>query len=161
MVTALAFVDFTEATPAVVQTAAEMARAFGMQLILMHVSTPDAEAEGEQLRTDISREGIAVEMHRVHEQLQHLAEDCKRRGVDATALLVRGQSVRGNPIPKMIRELKRIKPALIVMGTHQHGRLFEALFGSASLALSRKATCPILLVPGHAVPHVWQNARNR
>jgi nucleotide-binding universal stress UspA family protein len=144
---ALAFVDFSDATGIVVRTAREYAHALGMKLILMYVSTPDADAEGWQLRTDLSRQGIAGEMQTHHRKLKILAIECTKLGIDTRALLVRGRSIRGNPFPKMLGELKRVKPALIVMGTHQHGRLFEAMFGSTGTKVARKAACPILLVP--------------
>jgi hypothetical protein len=63
MTTALAFVDFSDVTPAIVETAGKSSRALGMKLILMHVSTPDAESEGRQLRTNVPRQAIAAEMH--------------------------------------------------------------------------------------------------
>jgi len=147
MAVALAFVDFSDATGTIVRTAREFAHALGVKLILMHVSTPDVDAEGPRLRTDVSRQGVAGEMHGYHRELKILAAECSKLGVDTSALLVRGRSSRGNPVPKMIRELKRVKPALIIMGTHQHGRLFEAMFGSASTKVIHKAACPILLIP--------------
>src|SRR5580692_284066 len=132
MAVALAFMDFSEPTGTVVRMAREIAQAFGMKLILMHVSTPDVETEGARFRTDVSRQGVAGEMHRYHRELQMLASECSKLGVETSGLLVRGDSSRGNPVPKMIGELKRIKPALIIMGTHQHGRIFETMFGSAT-----------------------------
>ena len=155
MATALAFVDFSDATVTVVRMAREIARAFGMKLILMHVSTPDADAEGPAVRADISRQGIAAEMHRYLRELDLLALECTKLGVETTALLVRGRSSRGSPVRKMVSELKRVKPALIVMGTHQHGRLVQAMFGSASTRVIHKASCPILLIPSQNPSVGW------
>lgn len=155
MAVALAFVDFSDATITVVRMAREIARVFGMKLILMHTSTPDAETEGQRLRTNVSREGVASEMRNYPNELKILAIECKKLGVDTSALLIRGRSSRGNPVPKMISELKRVKPALIVMGTHQHGRLFEAMFGSASTQVVHKAACPILLIPSQNRSVKW------
>jgi nucleotide-binding universal stress UspA family protein len=147
MRTALAFLDFSDSTIAVVRTACDVALAMDMKLIFMHVSTPDAEFEGRRLRTEVSREAVAEEMHRYRRELDFFATESKKLGIKASAMLVRGRSSRGNPIPKMVGELKRLKPDLIVMGTHQHGRLFEALFGSTSTRVIHSASCPILLVP--------------
>lgn len=155
MQTILAFVDFSEVTRAVLQAALEIARAFEMKLLLLHVSTPDANAEGREIRANVSRRGVASEMHRYHRELQILSLECTRLGADVTALLVRGHSARGNPVPKMLKEAARIRPALIVMGTHGHGRLHEALLGSASAAILHKAACPVLLIPSRAAKPVW------
>ena len=73
--------------------------------------------------------------------------ECRKLGVDATALLVRGTSMRGNPIPKIKREIKKIKPELIVAGSHGHTALYELLVGSVTAAVIRKAPCPVLLIP--------------
>lgn len=150
MATALAFIDFSDSMTAIVRTARKVARALELDLILMHVSTPDADSEGPQRRKNISRPGVAVEMRRYRRELKLMALESTKLGVETSAMLVRGRSSRGNPISKMIAELKRIKPALIVMGTHQHGRLFEAMFGSASSKVIHRAPCPILLIPSRS-----------
>jgi len=51
--TILTFVDFSDVTPAVLKAAVEIARAFQMKLLLLHVSTPDADVEGQEIRTDV------------------------------------------------------------------------------------------------------------
>jgi nucleotide-binding universal stress UspA family protein len=159
MGTALAFVDSSDATGAIVRIACEIARALDLKLILMHVSTPDAESEEGELRTDISRQGVATEMHRYHQELDILAAQCTDKGVETSALLVRGRSSRGNPVPKMVSEIKRVKPALIVMGTHQHGHLFEAIFGSATSKVVHNAPCPIMLIPSKNRFVKWPKVR--
>jgi hypothetical protein len=123
--------------------------------LLLHVSTPDADREGEENRTDVSRRGVASQMRRSHRELEIVSMECSKLGVDATALLVRGTSPRGNPVPKLLKEVARRRPDLIVMGTHGHGRLHEALLGSASAAVLRKAACPVLLIPSRATKPVW------
>ena len=155
MGTVLVFVDFSPTTSAIIRIARKLAQALSMNAILLHVSTPDADAEGGQMRRDLSRRGIALEMRQYQRELNILAMECMKLGVETTGLLVRGRSTRGNPVPKMVSEIKRIKPSLIVMGTHQHSRFFEAMFGSASSKVIHKAPCPILLIPSNG------SARNR
>ena len=156
MATVLAFIDFSEATETVVQIARDMARAFGLNLLLMHISSPAAEAEDGRLRSDSSRKSVATEMHLYKREIEFLAKACTRLGVKTRGLLVRSYSIRGTPAAKMVRELKRINPALIVMGTHQHGRLFEAMFGSASSKVIHGAGCPIVLVPSKSPAMKWR-----
>jgi nucleotide-binding universal stress UspA family protein len=157
----LAFIDFSAVTPAVLKAATEIARAFDMKLVLLHVSTPDAEYEGNEIRTDLSRHGVAAEMRRQHRALHILALECRKLGVDATALLVKSASARGNPAPKIVREAARLRPSLIVMGTHGHGRFHELLLGSASSAVVHKAGCPVLLIPSRATKPLWPGASRR
>jgi nucleotide-binding universal stress UspA family protein len=143
----LAFVDFSEVTDAVGKLAADLALALQKELIFIHVITPDADFEGDEMRRDVSRAGIAAELHRNHLALGALEAEAKQRGISATSLLVRGKSSRGAPTSKMLREIARLKPQLIVMGTHGHGALHTLLLGSASAAVVHKATCPVILVP--------------
>ncbi|HUB24889.1 MAG TPA: universal stress protein [Tepidisphaeraceae bacterium] len=147
MATTLAFVDFSDATPKVVELARQVAGSLGMDLILMHVSSTDLNAEDARFRRASSRPGVAAEIRRDHRELQLLAMECAKLGVKTSALVVRGRSLRGSPVSKMLSELKRLKPSLIVMGTHQHNCLFEAMFGSPSSQVIHKASCPILLIP--------------
>jgi nucleotide-binding universal stress UspA family protein len=157
---ALAFIDFSYETVALANIASLCAESFHMQLILMHISAPDADSEGRNMRSDVSRRGIASEMRGYHRRLNILAADCAERGVPAKALLVRSRSMRGSPAQKMVRELRRLKPSLIIMGTHQHGRLFDAIVGSASARIVRYTPCPILLVPTGNCSAAWPFQRS-
>jgi nucleotide-binding universal stress UspA family protein len=159
MATTLAFVDFSELATQVVHMARELASAMRMDLILMHVSSPNLDAEDPRFRTGASRPTVAAEIRSEHRELQLLAMECTRLGVKTDALIVRGRSLRGSPVPKMLAELKRIKPALIVMGTHHHSRLFEAMFGSASSQVINKAACPIMLIPSRNPSIAWPTKR--
>ena len=151
----LAFVDLHEVTIPVVRMAREIAAALHMRLVLIHISNPGAASEDGQLRTNDSRQAVALEMRENHRKMQSLAKACTESGVVTRSLLVRGRSSRGNPVPQMVRELKRVRPALIVMGTHQHGRLFEAMFGSPSSKVIHKSPCPILLIPSQNPAIKW------
>jgi nucleotide-binding universal stress UspA family protein len=147
MDTILTLVDFSEATDEVVKTAADFARALGTKLILIHVAAPDADYEGSDLRHDISRTGVAREMQRYHQALHGIETELKTAGIDATSLLVRSDSVRGNPVRKIIQEMGRIKPGLVVVGSHGHGPVHDVLLGSVSSAVLHQATSPVLVVP--------------
>jgi nucleotide-binding universal stress UspA family protein len=143
----LAFIDFSDVTDAVVENAADLARAFKAKLILVHVTTPEADYEGGEMRTNISREGVAGEMHRYHHRLQKLESDYRDAGIDATSLLVRSTSARGKPVRKILQEIMRVRPDLIVVGSHGHGLVHKVLLGSVSSAVVRKAPCPVVVVP--------------
>jgi len=151
----LTFVDFSDMTPLVMKAANSIARAFQMKLLIMHVATPDAPYEGRVFREDTSPRSVASEIRRMRRELRIICLVSTKLGVNAKALLVRGTAPFGNPVPKMLSEVARHRPALIVMGTFGQSRLREALLGSASSAVVRKAKCPVLLIPRSASKPVW------
>jgi nucleotide-binding universal stress UspA family protein len=149
----LALVDFSGLTDQVVKTAADIASASKAKLFFLHVASPEADYEGRKMRTNVSREGVANEMVGYLHAMQKIESDSRAAGIDATAILVRGTSVRGNPAPKILKEIIRVKPDLIVVGSHGHSRVYEALLGSVSSAVVHKAPCPVVIVPaGKLVP---------
>ena len=147
MKTILAFIDFSDVTDAVVEASADLARAFKSKLILVHVATPESDYEGDEMRRDISREGVSDEMHNYHQKLQKLESNYRDSGIDTTSLLVRSASARGRPVRKILQEIARVRPGLIVVGSHGHGLIHNALMGSVSSAVVRKAACPVVVVP--------------
>jgi nucleotide-binding universal stress UspA family protein len=46
-----------------------------------------------------------------------------------------------------LSEARRLKVELIVVDSHGHGLLFDALLGSVSAAVLRHADVPVLVVP--------------
>jgi nucleotide-binding universal stress UspA family protein len=147
MKTILAFIDFSDVTDAVVETSADLARAFKSKLIFVHVASPESDYEGDEMRRDISREGVSEEMHTYHHKLQKLESNYRDAGIDTTSLLVRSTSARGRPVRKILREIARVRPGLIVVGSHGHGLMHDVLMGSVSSAVVRKAPCPVVVVP--------------
>ena len=143
----VALADFSDVTSDLVNLAGRMARDTGAELVLLHVAMPDADIVNGKDREDRSREGIAGELKRRHHELQVLQLVLNKLGVNVLPLLVRSDSPRGNPVPKIVEELDRLAPDLVVMGSHGHGRLYELLVGSVTAAVVRRARRPIRLVP--------------
>jgi len=146
----LALVDLSEATSDVVTLAGKIAASMKSRLIVLHVAMPDAEFVGSRERDDVSRKGIAAELRRDHRKLEILQLELKKLGVDAMALMVRSDSKRGDPVGKIVQEINRMKPDLIVLGSHARSRLYQMIAGSVSDAVLRKVCCPLLLVPRHS-----------
>ncbi|HEY2584425.1 MAG TPA: universal stress protein [Tepidisphaeraceae bacterium] len=143
----LAFVDFSEVTADLITLAGNLARGLGVRLVLLHVAMPDADFVDGKARDDCSRQGIARDLRRRHREMEILRLGLTKLGVDAAALMVKGDSPRGNPSGKILQEIDRLSPDLIVVGAHNHGRLFKLLVGGTTEAIVRKACCPVLLVP--------------
>jgi nucleotide-binding universal stress UspA family protein len=47
----------------------------------------------------------------------------------------------------VLSEAKRLHAELIVVGSHGHGLLYDALLGSVSADILRKSSLPVLVVP--------------
>ena len=138
----LVAVDFSDFTPALTRQATDLARAFGAEIVLVHVAEPDPEFVGFDAGPQTRRDDVAHRIRREHRDLQALAAEIAATGVAARALLVQGATVE-----KLLGEAERLKPDLILMGTHGHGRLHRLLLGSVGEGVLRGTTRPVLFVP--------------
>jgi nucleotide-binding universal stress UspA family protein len=147
--TILVLIDFPDAAARLVTMAGDLGRALHGRIVLLHVAMPDSDFVGGELRPDFSRQGIAHYLRRKRRLLRAFQSELQRQGADATALMVRGRSARGVATKKILEEIDRRNPDLIIMGTHNHGALHHLLIGSTSEAVIRKSGRAVLLVPTH------------
>ena len=135
-------VDFSDATDAVTARAAGLAQALQAQLILLHVAAPQPDFVGYEPGPQSVRDTVAKHLHEEHRQLQELEKKTAGKGVEVTSLLIQGYTAE-----KILKECERLKPELIVMGSHGHGALHNLLVGSVTEGVLRKAACPVMVVP--------------
>lgn len=138
----LATVDFSDLTQTIIEQAARLGRALECPVTLLHVAAPNPDFVGFEAGPDTVRDARAKELRDEHRDLLELATSLREQGVDAKALLVEGSTVE-----TILREATRLSADLIVIGSHGHGALYEALVGSICEGVVRKATCPVLVVP--------------
>lgn len=138
----LAAVDFSPASEAVLERAAELAEAFSAELTVLHVATPDPDFVGYEAGPDVVREARARELRWEHRALQASAEKLRKRGISTKALLIQGPSVA-----KILEEAGRLGVDAIVLGTHGHGVLRQLLLGSVSSGVVKGSDVPVHLVP--------------
>lgn len=142
MRTILAPIDFSEGTAAVVQTAIQLAEAFGASLHLLHVAPPDPDFVGYQAGPHSVRDQIAHSYREEHRMLQEWEARCRVRGVETTALLIQGATVE-----KILQEQARLGAEWVVMGSRGHGALRRFLMGSVTEGVLKNAPCPLTIVP--------------
>jgi len=135
-------VDLAASTEAVLAGAAELARATGAELVLVHVALPEPDFVGYRAGPQSVRDALAEEFRDEHRRLEELAQRLSADGIAATPLLVRGPTVE-----KILAEAERVDARWIVVGTHGRGAVLEALLGSVSHDVLRKAARPVLVVP--------------
>ena len=140
----LAAVDFSSVSEQVLQNAELLARSQNGRLTLLHVAAPNPEFVGYEPGPQSVRDGRAKSLCQVHSVLQQYAARLRERGLDAHALVVEGSNVE-----TILREARRLGSTMIVMGSHGHGALYDALVGSVSAGVIRGSSCPVLIVPAH------------
>jgi nucleotide-binding universal stress UspA family protein len=145
MNTILVPVDFSDATPRVVETARGLAKAFGSRIVLLNVAEPEPDFVGFEPGPITVRQSVArdfkIEHQRIEELKQSLATDVR----EILALHIQGPTVE-----KILHEAGEQQAAWIVLGTHGHGALYELLVGSVAHGVIKGARCPVVVVPAEA-----------
>lgn len=141
----IAAVDFSNATPLVVETATNFAKSFGAKLLLFHVIEPEPSFVTYGFNT--------VE----YPAMVDLREETERRATRLMGELLAkvraglpeatSQMTVGNPLQELLAQVKRMDADFVVVGSHGHGVLGSLLLGSVAEGLVRKATVPTLVVP--------------
>ena len=82
----------------------------------------------------------------IREALQQFSENVKEshenKGIVTDDIIV----VRGNPVEQILTQAEETGCDLIVMGTHGHGTLADAMMGSTARRVLRRSTKPVLVV---------------
>lgn len=142
MKTILVPVDFSDATPLVVDVANKMAKAFGAKIVLLHVSEPEPDFIGFEPGPQTVRTVVARDFKAEHQQLDMLKSRMAAEGLEIVALHFQGPTV-----DKILHEAGQQGAGLIVMGSHGHGSLYELLVGSVTQGVMKGASCPVVVVP--------------
>ncbi len=138
----LVAVDFSAGTRSVLACAAEQARAFAAPLWVLHVAAPEPDFVPYIADPTVMRDQVAEGLREEHRQVQALAAELAKDGLEVTPLLVAGATV-----DKILEEAEKLGAGLVVVGSHGHGALRRVLLGSVSEGLVRHARTPLLIVP--------------
>lgn len=139
MKTLLVPIDFSAATETVLDAATATARALGARVVLVHVIEPlVALDESSEMIED---EVVATE-RAVEGKLDELRCRCTALGLPASARLLYGTAPH-----QVTEEALRLRPDLIVIGSHGHGAIYSLLAGGVTAQVLRHAPCPVLVIP--------------
>lgn len=157
MKTLLAAVDFSSATNLVIEQASRFAEKLEARLWILHVATDEAQpAVYDSLQysdyssdllsmpgdVQLARDLSAEELKREHTELLAISSRLRSSGIDAHAILLKGD------VPRLIVEkASQLEAEIIILGSHGHGMLHKALVGSVSESVIRHAPCSVLIVP--------------
>ncbi|HVO10646.1 MAG TPA: universal stress protein [Vicinamibacteria bacterium] len=133
--------DFSESARHAFTYGVSFAREYEAELVLLHVV--------ENLTVGYASDLFPVPMAEVFQEisgyakaeLARLGEEARGRGVGVQELVVQGK-----PSVEIIRFAAEHQVDMIVLGTHGKGVLDQALFGSTTERVVRRAPCPVLTV---------------
>lgn len=140
METILTAVDLKAGTEQVVAETSKYARALNARVILVNVEPllPGSEGtESENVSSDLV-EGYGDEIQSIHD----IGADLAAQGIDNRVLIIEGTAA-----DQLVKEAEQESASLIIIGSHPHGALVEALTHGLREQLAKRAHCPILLVP--------------
>jgi nucleotide-binding universal stress UspA family protein len=142
MNTILVPVDFSDATPRVVETARGLAKAFGSRIVLLNIAEPEPDFVGFEPGPITVRQTVARDFKVEHQRLEDLKQSLAADVPEVLALHIQGPTV-----DKILHEAREQQAGWIVLGTHGHGALYELLVGSVAHGVLKGAHCPVVVVP--------------
>ncbi len=134
-------IDFSDASRAAMEVAADLARRFDAELLLFHAypvpgyTFPDGSVVASPKMLQDRAEGAE----------RHL-EAWRRDATAAGAARVEIEKVAGEPAAEIVALARARGVDLLVLGTHGRTGIEHALMGSIAERVVRRARCPVLTV---------------
>lgn len=138
-------VDFSNATPGVLEMAASLANAHHAELELFHVIEPEPS---------YTAYGFTPDEFPAMNAFQEEARRRATRKLDEMLASVRAEvpqatshMTEGSPLHALLDHVKTSGADFVVVGSHGHGVIASLLLGSVAEGMVRKAEVPTLIVP--------------
>jgi len=138
----LSAIDLTRASAYVIEVVERVAAATDAEVYVLHVVVPLPNIASPDLAPHLDNRNLGERYLDEQDQLAELVKQLMDADINATAVFR-----QGDPVKTIINEARELEVDLIVMGSHGHGPLFDALIGSVSAGVLRQAGMPILVVP--------------
>ncbi|PYK11165.1 MAG: hypothetical protein DME65_07955 [Verrucomicrobia bacterium] len=158
-------IDFSNVTPRVIDLARQLAKGFEAEIHLLHVKEVSAAAPQGSLGYGLAGMSELAPMSGVpvpgfelvpqpaaESEVQKLKLEQWQKELADAGIKVSLHEPAGAVSEEILNQADEVKPDLIVMGTHGHGAMYNLLVGSATKAVLKHSTRPVLLVPGPKSP---------
>lgn len=89
----LVALDLSEPTELIISKVEELAKETSAQIWVLHNAEPAPDVLEFRADPQAARDSLAEKFHREHRQIQKIAERLRKKGLDATALLVHGPTI--------------------------------------------------------------------
>jgi nucleotide-binding universal stress UspA family protein len=142
MMKLLAAVDLSKASGYVIEAVHRVALATDAEVYVLHTIIPLPGIAGPEFNPVTEQQELSERYLDERDELNELVTQLVDADVNARALMA-----QGDPVKTILREAERLDAELIVVGSHGHGMMFDAMVGSVSAGVLRKSTIPVLVVP--------------
>jgi nucleotide-binding universal stress UspA family protein len=142
MMKLLAAVDLSKASGYVTEAVHRVALATDAEVYVLHTIIPLPGVAGPEFNPVTEQQELSERYLDERDQLNELVTQLVEADVNASALMA-----QGDPVKTILKQAERLDAELIVVGSHGHGMMFDALVGSTSAGILRKSTIPVLVVP--------------
>lgn len=145
-------VDYSACSRAALRFAIDLAQRYQATLDVVHVwDRPSYVSDVLLTSTEpMSRKSL----------IQLIQENAQRdldeflSGVELPKETARGRLLSGDPASTVLKEIKQVKPDLVVVGTHGRTGLTHVLLGSVAEKLARLSPVPVMIVPDDVAQQV-------
>jgi nucleotide-binding universal stress UspA family protein len=129
-------VDFSDCSLEAMEYGIEIAKLFGAQVVLLHVTEPRGYGIGFTLSHHSKDEEIHLDLEK---RLKEYVRVFQSQGLQIDYRLE-----GGFPVDQILEESNQFPPDLIVMGTHGRKGFSKFVSGSVAEAVLRHSPCPVL-----------------
>lgn len=153
-------IDFSDATPGVIDLACQLAKGLNAEIHLVHVKELTAAAAPGALGYGLAgmpelapMTGVPVSVFKPRPEptLEDEGEKSKlaqwQREIAQAGIKISLHEPTGIVTDEILNQADVINADLIVMGTHGHGAMYNLLVGSATKGVLKRCMRPLLLVP--------------
>ncbi len=125
-----------------VEKGIEMAKAYKAKLWIIHASAPDPDFVGYEAGPQSVREERAKTLFTENQILNDYSELAKRKGVEATGLLIQGPTIE-----LILEECDKLKADLLILGHRKLGFIQRIIKGSIAGGILENTKIPLMIIP--------------
>ena len=148
MKTYLAAIDFSPISQRVVEEAVQLATATESKLVILHV----AEVPPLQVPVGYGMDVVTPpspmeppDLSTIKARLEQIAEPIRDNGLTIETIA----TVALLPADEILSQARKIKPSMLILGSHGHGALYQCFGGSVVTSVLKKAAIPVMVIPIH------------
>ncbi len=134
--------DLLDSDHVLLENGKELAQKFDAKLWLVHIAAPEPSFVGYDVGPQYIRDIRAEDLREEHRKIQAYAQELETQQIESEGLLIQGETVK-----TLLEEAESIPSDLIILGNHQHGVLYNIMFGNTTNQVVRHATTKLLIVP--------------